>query len=176
MQENRRQELFKKLKEEEDKARLSSNHLSNFEKKLKTSSPKKGRNILFLTYKIAAVFILGIILFPMINGSHEEVHPEFRKYQETKSYFTAYVNYEIGKNKEKMNPENEALIIASLQEVLKLQQAYAQLEQDFIEQNYDKRILKRMIDNFRQQLDILEKIDELLKSTTPNNENDENIA
>lgn len=175
MQENNRKHFFDKLKKEGEKASLSNTHLASFEDKLKVVSPKKGKSVLFFAYRIAAVFILGFVLLPFLNKSDINGHPEYVKYQETKSYFTTYVEYEIGKHKEEMNPENEALILANFQEVIKLQKAYAQLEQDFINQDYDKRILKRMIDNFRLQLDILENIDEFLKSSKQNNKTDENI-
>lgn len=166
---------FNELKIESERNQLSKDHTSRFEARLKTKEPIKRKKILFLAYKIAAVFILGLLLTPMLSGVEDVQHPEYVKYQETKSYFTAYVEYEIGKSKEKISPENEELVLSSLHQVLKLQLAYKELEQDFINQNYDKRILKRMIDNFRQQLDILENIDQLLNDTKQITTTDENI-
>ena len=175
MQEDKTNRWFKELKQETEKSQLSKDHTAKFEARLATGKPSKNKKRLFLVYKIAAVFILGLLLIPMLSGTEDNQHPEYIKYQETKNYFATYVEYEIGKSKEKMTPENEELILASLHQVLKLQHAYRELEQDFINQNYDKRILKRMIDNFRQQLDILENIDKLLNDTKQATRTDENI-
>jgi len=168
MSDNITNKWFNRLKKEGENTQLSNNHISRFEDRLNASKPKKKRITLALVYKIAAVFILGIALIPMLNNTDEKTHPEYQKYQETKSYFTAYVEYEIGRHK-------EDVILSALHEVVKLQHDYAQLEKEFIEQNYDKRILKRMIENFRQQLDILENIDRLLELNQQTKNTDENI-
>ncbi len=166
---------FSKLKKEREKVQLSQNHTAKFEYKLDTLLPKKKTLTLSVIYKIAAVFILGFALVPLLKDSDDRMNPEYQKYQETKSYFTAYVEYEIGRHKEDITPENEALVLAALQEVLKLKHDYAELEKEFIQHDYDKRILKRMIENFRQQLDILENIDRLLESINTTTHTDENI-
>lgn len=176
MSDNNTHKWFNQLKKDSEKAELSQNHTAKFEERLKTSKPKQNLVKLSTLYKIAAVFILGIALVPLLNNNDGNMHPEYQKYQETKSYFTAYIEYEVGRHKEEMTPENEALILSAIQEVLKLKYDYTELEKEFIQQDYDKRILKRMIDNFRQQLDILERIDDLLESTKPTTtQTDENI-
>ncbi len=169
------QNRFNLLKEEGEGKLLSDNHESRFKERLKTVKPQQKKKGYSLLYKAVAILVLGLLIMPVIFSSGENVHPEFKKYQETKSYFTSYVEYEIGKHKEEINPENEALVLSALHEVVRLQYDYKQLEEEFIEQNYDKRILKRMIDNFRQQLDILETIDQLLESSKTTTNTDENI-
>lgn len=169
------QQWFNRFKKEGEEQQLSKTHVSNFEARLHSSETKKKGLKLTWVYRVAAVLVLGILLVPMAKGFGDKVHPDFEEYQKTKSYFTAYVEYEVGRHQEEITPENETLIQSALHEVVKLQYDYAQLEKEFIKQNYDKRILKRMIDNFRQQLDILENIDMLLKSSKQTTKTDENI-
>lgn len=173
MQDKNIQHNLNQIRKEGEDILLSKDHLINFEDKLKKASLKKRPALPYLVYKIVAVLILGLLIWPTLKGG--DIHPDYTKYKETKSYFTSYIEYEIGINKEKINEENKMLISSSLKQVQKLQNAYVELEKDFINLEYDKRILKRMIDNFRQQLDILENIDALLESSKPNLKTDEDI-
>jgi len=167
---DKEKEFFNQLKAELSQEQLSDNHLEMFDKKLGVSKTFP----LFFYSKIAVVIALGLFLTHSAVEFYS-VDPAYLEYQETKSYFSSYVKYEIGIKTEQLNPKTEGLINSSLIEIEKLTEQNHKLEKQFINQSYDKRVLKQIIDNFRLQLDILENVDDILELSTPKLQEHENI-
>ncbi|CAM1346890.1 hypothetical protein [Tenacibaculum crassostreae] len=133
-------------------------HLNRFQRKLE--NPKKSKNPSFFWMSIAAsvVLVLGFYL-----GSYQQqqtygladVSP---KMAEAQNFFVTTINQELKEVEQFRNLETETIIEDSLNEIEELEDQYKSLEKDLAKRENKHQIVREMIQNYQQRLDVLEKL------------------
>lgn len=166
-------QVFKRLEGKLDTAAPSADHKANFLAKLQAQAapvtPEKETKVikwmrpLFIA---ASMLLLAGVIFTQFNTSSSDkeladVSPEM---QETQDFFTKTIERELFDIKEKMTPENQAMVEDAISQLEVLEQQYDKLKIDLSESGEDKRVIYAMIDNFQNRIDLLQNVVEQMKA------------
>jgi hypothetical protein len=139
--------------------------------------PKGGNTMVYWLLGVIAVLVISIsLMFGMQIGQSKQSQPayfasesQFDEFKETQDYYTTMVNYNLSQIKDPQQSEQVRNDLDQLDEIyLELK---AELENS---PNGDSEmIIGLMIQNYKNKIDILEKV--LTKSKDKNNDNNQNI-
>jgi len=139
--------------------------------------PKGGGTLVYWLIGVIAVLVIGIsLMFGMQIGKSKQTQPayfaseaQFEEFKQTQQYYTSMVNYNLSLIKD---PEQSAQVRNDLDQ---LDEIYLELKAELEQSpNADSEmIIGLMIENYRNKINILEKV--LTRSKEKNNVNNQNI-
>ncbi|MFD0963743.1 hypothetical protein [Pseudofulvibacter geojedonensis] len=175
-----------RFKEQEgflDTEEPSAHHRDKFLKKLQQNEAKKANvktNKKWWQYSVAAVFILSVG-FAVLNMFQQDVTEEVVTTEHSKLpqevvniqfYMEESIRKELAKIELERNSDTEAIIEAAFKQ-LDFLEAEQKNIQEKLKLNYDKRLVKSLIDNFNYRVQLLENVMqqiEISKEITNNNQ------
>lgn len=172
-------QVFKRLEGRFDTAAPSADHKANFLTKLQAQdaavTPERKTKVIqwMRPLFIAASMILlaGLIFTQFNTGSDvKELADVSGEMQETQDFFTKTIERELFDIKEKMTPENQAMVEDAIKQLEIQELAYDKLKKDLSKSGEDKRVIYAMIDNFQNRIDLLQNVMEQMNAIKELNE------
>ncbi|WP_394421321.1 hypothetical protein [Tenacibaculum mesophilum] len=133
-------------------------HLNRFQRKLK--SPKQAKRASYFWMSIAAsiVLILGFYLGSYQQKNTYDLADISPKMAEAQNFFVTTINQELKEVEQYRNLETEMVIEDSLNEIEELEDQYKTLVKELSKRENKHQIIREMIQNYQQRLDVLEKL------------------
>ncbi len=160
-------QVFERLKGKLDTAAPSANHKENFLAKLQAQAApitqkKETKVIKWMRplFIAASMLLLAGLIITQVNApsSNKELADVSPEMQETQDFFTKTIERELFDIKEKITPENQAMVEDAIIQLEVLEQQYEKLKVDLTESGEDKRVIYAMIDNFQNRIDLLQNV------------------
>lgn len=133
-------------------------HLNRFQRKLE--APKKSKKPSFFWMSIAAsvVLVLGFYLGSYQQKSTYDLADISPKMAEAQNFFVTTINQELKEVEQYRSLETEMVIEDSLNEIEELEDQYKTLVKELSKRDNKHQIIREMIQNYQQRLDVLEKL------------------
>ncbi|WP_442266705.1 hypothetical protein ACSIGC_03135 [Tenacibaculum sp. ZS6-P6] len=152
-----------------------SGHEDRFLRKL--SRQQKSRRRISWTWMSAAASILLLVSFFLGKYTTQEnqVHSIFPEMAETETFFVNTIAQELTEIEKYRNIETESIIEDALDQIEELEDQFQNFKKDLKVIGNEKQVIKRMINNYQQRLQILEHLlFQLEYIKNPNKQNDNN--
>ena len=152
-------QLFDNFQNEWDIQPPKSQHKKRFAEKLKTKRTKKRYFIAFATAASIAL-LFGLSIFNSGNGLKKTNDLQFasKETKQTDSIFSALIQNELIKIKDKKSPENEKIINDALLQMQALDSDYEKIKLELIANGENKQIIYAMISNLQTRISFLQNV------------------
>ncbi|MDX6182816.1 anti-sigma factor [Flavobacterium sp. Fl-77] len=149
-------QLFERFENQWDVEELNSSHQIDFLNKLNKKQPAKN---IGAVWAIAAsiVVLLGVSIF-YNNQKPKEFKFASKETQRTDSIFSALIDNELVKLKEKKSPENEQIINDALQQMKAFDTDYEKIIKELQKNGENKQIIYAMISNLQTRISFLQTV------------------
>ena len=133
-------------------------HLNRFQRKLE--SPKRAKKPSYFWMSIAAsvVLVLGFYLGSYQQKNTYDLADISPKMAEAQNFFVTTINQELKEVEQYRSLETEMVIEDSLNEIEELEDQYKTLVKELSKKENKHQIIREMIQNYQQRLDVLEKL------------------
>ncbi|TDQ29756.1 hypothetical protein [Tenacibaculum caenipelagi] len=132
-------------------------HLNRFQRKLK--QPRKKRTPIFwMSAAASIVLILGFYLGSYQQKKTYDLADVSPKMAEAQNFFVTTINQELKEVEQYRNIETETIIEDSLNEIEELEDQYGSLLKELSKRENKHQIIREMIQNYQQRLDVLERL------------------
>lgn len=158
------QDFFQEGIEELNTREMSKNHELRFLEKLEKSKEKKTNKFRYLGVVASVVLLLGFFVFNNMNtfSEVEEQTPFPQEVVEAHQYYDGIIMKQLAKLESYKNNDNSALITDTVAELKQLKNEEESLLIQ-LENNYNERIIKALIDNFQIRINLLENVMQQVK-------------
>lgn len=157
-----------------------SGHEDRFLRKLSNQQKKKNA-ISWRWMSIAASVLIMVSFFvgKVTSTSQPPIHNMFPEMAETETFFVNAINQELKEVEKYRNIETESIIEDALDQIEELEDRFQNLKKELKTIGNERQIIKGMIDNYQQRLQILEhllfQLEYIKKPAKQNTQNNELI-
>ncbi|MFD0963739.1 hypothetical protein ACFQ1O_06955 [Pseudofulvibacter geojedonensis] len=153
------QDFFQEGIEHLNTREMSKNHELRFLEKLEKNKKKKTNKFRYLSLAASVVLLLGFFVFKNTNGFREVEEPNSfpQEVVEAHQYYDGIIMKQLVKLESFINEDNSVLIADTVAELKKLKTEEEELLTQ-LENNYNERIIKALIDNFQIRINLLENV------------------
>ncbi|WP_435255061.1 hypothetical protein [Tenacibaculum sp. A30] len=133
-------------------------HLERFQRKLKNPKRNKKPSIFWMSIAASTVLILGFYLGNYQQQKTYTLADVSPKMAEAQNFFVTTLNQELKEVEQYRNLDTETVIEDSLNEIEELEDQYNSLEKELSKKENKHQIIREMIQNYQQRLDVLERL------------------
>ncbi|TCI90719.1 hypothetical protein [Tenacibaculum sp. M341] len=131
-----------------------SGHEDRFLKKLEAKKNNKNH----FSWKWLSIAATITLLIGIFIGSNYTERNQMSEMAETESFFINTINQELKEIERHRNIETESIIEDALEQIEELEDQFKSFKNDLETMGNEKQIIKGMIDNYQQRLQILENL------------------
>lgn len=133
-------------------------HLNRFQRKLETPKRSKKTSYFWMSIAASVVLVLGFYLGSYQQKNTYDLADISPKMAEAQNFFVTTINQELKEVEQYRNLETETVIEDSLNEIEELEDQYKTLVKELSKRENKHQIIREMIQNYQQRLDVLEKL------------------
>lgn len=132
-------------------------HLERFQRKLAQNKKHKKTSFFWMSIAASVVLVIGFYLVSYQQQTYNlaNVSP---KMAEAQNFFITTINQELKEVERYRSLETETIIEDSLNEIEELEDQYQLLEKELSKRENKRQIIREMIQNYQQRLDLLEQL------------------
>ncbi|WP_420553598.1 hypothetical protein [Tenacibaculum aiptasiae] len=135
-----------------------SGHSDRFQRKLQQSKKNNKPTMFWMSIAASVILVLGFYLGSYQQKSVYDLADISPKMAEAQSFFVSTINQELKEIEQYRNIETESIIEDSLDEIEDLEDRYKILITELSKNDNKRQIIQKMINNYQQRLEILERL------------------